>query len=80
MLSYSVVGIEPMENAQKIEAEATWEEDTKELAALANMMSYAKQTASDLGAALPAYYIDMAIGALRDQAGMAGGSAVSNRH
>lgn len=69
-----------MGNVAKIESEATWEEGTKELAALANMMSYAKQTASDLGAALPAYYIDMAIEALRDQAGMGGGSPASNKH
>ncbi|PWW03565.1 hypothetical protein DFR52_101246 [Hoeflea marina] len=69
-----------MKNAAEIEMEASWDTDTKELAALANMMTYAKQTASDLGASLPAYYLDMAIGALREQARMGEGTQLSNTH
>jgi hypothetical protein len=44
----------------------------KELAALARMVSFARQTAQDLNVSLPTYFLDMALASVLDELKIAG--------
>lgn len=48
------------------------EDFQKELAALARMVTFARQSAQDLNVAFPTYFLDMALAAILDELKIAG--------
>jgi hypothetical protein len=61
-----------VENVIKVDFRKKPSENTDELIALANMLTFAKETASEHEVPLAAYLIDMAIAALRDDVAVNG--------